>query len=201
MKNIKPILFNTEMVQAILDGRKTQTRRILKVKGCREFVPEPTWSFEDCEKWGAKPKYQPGDILWVRERFEYSDDLEEPYWYYAKYREDYLPEYVTRIKWRPSIHMPKEAARIFLMVTNVRCERLQDISEEDAIAEGAKDSLNRDDMKLLSNLDWVIKRPFGNHQFGFLALWQSINAKKHPWESNPPVWVYEFERIEKPAEL
>ena len=202
--NFKPILFSTEMVQAILAGRKTQTRRIVK--------PQPNYfpytdSKEGHEKTlknyideglknGAiKGKHHIGDILWVRETFcDVSHNLENENCFL--YKADFLGTTAELVKWKPSLFMPKEAARIFLKVTNVRCERLNDITEDDAISEGAKDSLNHDDMKLLSNLDWVIKRPFGNHQFGFLALWDSINAKKHPWKSNPWVWVYEFERIE-----
>ena len=209
--NFKPILFSTEMVQAILAGRKTQTRRNIKnlkgidhnnfIPGDRSFLKSK--GFQQLILRGdfkkaitLKPKYLTGDILWVRETFcDVSHNLENENCFL--YKADFLGTTAELVKWKPSLFMPKEAARIFLKVTNVRCERLQDISEEDAISEGAKDSLNHDDMKLLSNLDWVIKRPFGNHQFGFLALWQSINAKKHPWKSNPWVWVYEFERIEK----
>ena len=215
----KPILFSTEMVQAISDGRKTQTRRPAPFdKFCTEAVlttngkwqeiynnnPDPNKMFPG--GWMAvtnyKSKYQPGDILWVRERFEYSDNLEEPYWYYAKYIQDYLPEYVEQVKWRPSIHMPKEAARIFLKVTSVRCERLQDISEEDAIAEGMEEGyvcgyLNPESTKMK-----VWRMGDGENYelalWAFRALWDSINVKKYPWKSNPWVWVYEFERIEKP---
>lgn len=215
--NFKPILFSTEMVQAILAGRKMQTRRVVNpqpIKFRAKFPIPVSDAIKDNKaliKKGyallgrsgplsgytyGKPKYQPGDILWVREKttqnkisgtFLYGDE--------GDFNAAFSP---FNYKKRPSIHMPKEAARIFLKVTNVRVERLQDISEEDAIAEGANGYLNREDLKRLKDLDWVIKRPFGNYQFGFLALWQSINAKKHPWESNPWVWVYEFERIEKP---
>ena len=189
----KPILFSTEMVQAILAGRKTQTRRILKVKGCREFVPDPTWSLEDCEKWGAKPKYQPGDILWVRETSIFLHNK----WIY---KADNLSEMKLFSGWKPSIFMPKEAARIFLKVTNVRVERLQDISEKDAIAEGV-DMLGETkqyNWKYYKNYNKSQDYTFMSPIDSFESLWQSINAKKHPWESNPWVWVYEFERIEKP---
>jgi len=217
----KPILFSTEMVQANLENRKNQTRRICKVDALAKLIglyakrrlwdrnieecPNPLGHFAKFELDGVemevKSKFTVGDILWVRETFQESECFDfqiKNQFVYKANEADFNFATEHNVNWKPSLFMPKEAARIFLKVTNVRCERLQDISEEDAIAEGAKDSLNRDDMKLLSNLDWVIKRPFGNHQFGFLALWQSINAKKHPWESNPWVWVYEFEKIEKP---
>lgn len=209
----KPILFSTEMVQAILAGRKTQTRRVIKdldginlsdlVPGDRDFLKTKGF-FQlllktDFEKAiTLKPKYKIGDILWVRETYIDVGEKADQYFGGVRFHYKVNQDFVGCWPWKPSIFMPKEAARIFLKVTNVRVERLQDISEEDAIAEGAKDYLNRDDLKMLKDLDWVIKRPFGNYQFGFLALWQSINAKKHPWESNPWVWVYEFEKIEKP---
>lgn len=136
--NFKPILFNTEMVQAILAGRKTQTRRIVKldtgqlIADTVEQISSNYFFFKKDNEAvaGRIPKYQISDILWVREKtiqnnvsekFLYGDEGEltaafSPFLY----------------KKRSSIHMPKEAARIFLKVTNVRCERLQDISEEDA---------------------------------------------------------------------
>ena len=100
--------------------------------------------------------------------------------------------------------MPKEAARIFLKVTNVRVERLQDISEEDAIAEGIYDEPGSVSgrtwyRKFIKESDARINGLFTESaKECFQTLWQSINAKKHPWDSNPWVWVYEFERIEKP---
>lgn len=123
----KPILFNTQMVRAILDGRKTCTRRIVK--------PQPTAHYGvQC----IKPPYQPGDILYVRETWSLRFDGEK-YFYRAdkntSREEKRLLDY-NDVKWRPSIHMPKEAARIWLKVTNVRVERLQDISGEDLIKEG-----------------------------------------------------------------
>lgn len=249
---MKPILFSTEMVQAILEGRKTQTRRVI--------VPQPTHWVDDCHrdvnpvpciieknglKQAVKQPFHIGDILWVRETtkvgtwndeekkidFDYkaSPELVKTPWCYFSDSEKFDKLHLEIIEelnkkgiepdvfddenerfyykwepgksplnWKPSIFMPREAARIFLEVTDVRVERLRDITEKDAIAEGVKDSLSREDFKLLKDLDWVIKRPFGNHQFGFLALWQKINGKKHPWKSNPWVWVYNFKRIEKP---
>jgi hypothetical protein len=123
----KPILFNTQMVRAILDGRKTCTRRIVK--------PQPTAHYGvQC----IKPPYQPGDILYVRETWSLRFDGEK-YFYKAdkntSREEKRLLDY-NDVKWRPSIHMPKEAARIWLKVTNVRVERLQEITEAQTEEEG-----------------------------------------------------------------
>lgn len=202
-QKIKPILFSTEMVQAILAGRKTQTRRLTGLEipnqkpSSYEFLgwdkniavfKSPEGKFRDCE-----PRYREGDILWVRET---TADLRGTF----RYRADNDSDLKLFTGWKPSIHMPKEAARIFLKVTNVRVERLQDISEEDAIAEGIA-SFNhgfggsprgvwyRDYKHLSHNC-----RP----RDSFRTLWQSINGKKHPWDTNPWVWVYTFEQTEKP---
>ena len=206
--NFKPILFSTEMVQSILENRKKQTRRIVNPQPNYLAYTDSTegheitlknYINEGLSNGKITAKYQIGDILWVRETWQTSYNENSKKWD-PIYKADgkFWMDDDGPMKWKPSLFMVKKHCRIFLKVTNVRCERLHDITEDDAISEGAKDSLNHDDMKLLSNLDWVIKRPFGNHQFGFLALWQSINGKKYPWESNPWVWVYEFERIEKP---
>lgn len=172
----KPILFSTEMVKAILEGRKTQTRRIVKKKysntdltiktdkyGSRLIerqndVPEPkrnddgTTTHHLVSIVECKPKYQIGNILWVREifvkirvdpefessriEFAYKASMDDVEKRYGHIKNPLGKRFVDSWKWKPSIHMPKEAARIFLEVTNVRCERLWDISEEDAIAEG-----------------------------------------------------------------
>lgn len=214
----KPILFSTEMVQAILDGRKTQTRRITVdwdqhkpkyiISGQGMYArkyPKPSVYMahfkypesgtDDC---GLVAPLQPGDILWVRESFQYSDDLEEPFWYKQKYKEDFLPEYFERQTWRPSIHMPKEAARIFLKITNVRCERLQDISDNDCLSEG---------IELKQILEGIQHYKFYGAKYltisvdspnrSFKTLWELINGEKS-WIKNPWVWVYTFEKVEKP---
>lgn len=153
----KPILFNTEMVRAILDGRKTVTRRLVKKKGLC-ITGRPKWGLarrEDGSYWfhvanknmetveSIMPPYQPGDILWVREAFAFDtgDPDDECGTGYFVYRSDYgtteddsFPP--SMFKWRPSIHMPREAARIFLSVTDVRVEKLQDITVDSALREG-----------------------------------------------------------------
>lgn len=234
--NFKPILFSTEMVQAILSGRKMQTRRVLKLKtpvdiagvevDCYlrlDLIPTNMQVFYANKKdkqinlysGNEYAKYKPGDILWVRETFcDVSHNLENENCFL--YKADFLGTTAELVKWKPSLFMPKEAARIFLKVTNVRCERLQDISEEDAIAEGI-DCHTDEDGKLqvycypvkgkdktifcdsyISEGIFNLKDPAA---FSFRTLWDSINAKKHPWKSNPWVWVYDFERIEKPEDF
>jgi hypothetical protein len=185
---MKPILFSTSMVQAILDGRKTQTRRVVN--------PQPDRFFEVCDtpgnyhlydvEWGLGriyPKYQVGDILWVRETW--SKDENGEYVYRANYgttEDDSFPP--SMFKWRPSIHMPREAARIFLRVTNVRVERVQDITAHDAIREGMESEI-----------------PFDTVD-EFKELWNNLNAKRgYGWDTNPWVWVVKFERISKEETL
>lgn len=206
------------MIKAILEGRKTQTRRIVKKKytntdfqlrgnslvEIQNDVPvarknengTTTRHFTPYEE--RSPQYQIGDILWVRETWaEFGSGF--------IYKADSFQKHEDiGVKWRPSIHMPKKAARIFLEITNIRCERLQDISEEDAIAEGIKrykfkdkwgyyfyESEHVKDIRDDSYLD-VAKT-------SFYSLWQSINGKKYPWKKNPFVWVYEFKKVEKPT--
>lgn len=204
MSKLKPILFSTPMVQAILKGRKTQTRRICtsslesdcdihKSESIRECHYNDTgWSEREngacrCQN-TTKPKYKIGDILYVKETWQ-----ERPTGkiiYKADFTETDLS--VGRLvfgNWKPSLFMPQAYARIFLKVTNVRVERLQDISEEDAIAEGCDGSKN---IKKLGRGQSAVSE--------YKMLWNSIN-KKNPekqWQSNPYVFVYEFERVEKP---
>jgi hypothetical protein len=167
---IKPILFNTEMVRAILDGRKSCTRRVVK--------PQPT------ARYGAqciKPPYQSGDILYVRETWKRALN---GYYYYEDWQRDDIAD-IT--KWKPSIHMPKEAARIWLRVTDVRVERLQEITSEQIGREGVE-----------------VEYPHvlnGEKRYAFSTLWNSTVKKsdvdRYGWNANPWVWVIEFERCEK----
>ena len=217
--NIKAILFSTEMVQAILEGRKTQTRRIVKsepkINDDTDLELIPDWDgkyddpltlffyykgtktrsiYYDCQL----PLAQIGDILWVRESFQYSDELDEPFWYKQKYKEDYTQEAFDRIKWKPSIHMPKEAARIFLEVTNVRVERLKDISEDDAIAEGIERVSIAPFVHRFQN--YLCNNKFIGPKESFKTLWMKINGIDS-WNTNPWVWVYEFKVVEKPKDF
>lgn len=220
--NFKPIPFNTEMVQAILAGRKTQTRRALKIsqpfldyepdhKFYLRFIPNDEMGplafysnkpqgFISAHCPGEVAKYDIGNILWVRETFCESvtpDIPGESKWKWCYRADSNLP---VVVKWKPSLFMPKEAARIFLKITNVRCERLQDISEEDAIAEGIERYGPFGEFKGDPHPSGGMMRfrAYSKAARAFQDLWDSINAKKHPWKSNPWVWVYDFERIEKP---
>ncbi len=204
---MKPILFNTEMVRAILEGRKTATRRTMKnpppdvpgvkFREVRDGMAVFEWdcSTNLCER---KPPYHPGDILWVRETWcEYIAEHIIDGVRYA-YRANATPtseemRQELGYKWSPSIHMPKEAARLFLRVTGVRVERLQDITFGETKDEGIwhqKDSLVREDLDI-----------FGP----FAVLWdstiKSADLPLYGWEANPWVWVIEFERISKDEAL
>jgi hypothetical protein len=180
----RPILFNTEMVMALLEGRKTCTRRVLKQPfevHPNGYITKPRGTERLCP---YIPPYQPGDILYVRETWckgSYGDEKEKYY-----YKADNNRFFCT---WRPSIHMPKEAARIWLKVTEVRAEHLQDITEEQAISEG----IFIDKYNLHCGYDYV-------SEFSF--LWNSTIKKSdldvYGWLANPYVWVIKFERCEKP---
>jgi hypothetical protein len=187
---MKPILFSSPMVQAILAGRKTQTRRVMN--------PQPTWVLNDGKPlWPTNPKYLTGDILYVRETWShYYDPNGHPYEPVIIYKADFGPEPVDW-NWKPNIFMPKAAARIFLQVTDVRAERLQDITEEDAIAEGIE-CIHESDVKVYRN--YLLKEKLGstNPVNSFSSLWNSINAKTSPWKKNDWVWVYTFKKIENP---
>jgi len=180
---MKPILFNTQMVKAILDGRKTVTRRVYKNFPYNIFdgIEEGTEAFEKRKlALSAIAQHQKGDILYVRETW---NTVDGDYVYRADQEKDYF-------KWKPSIHMPYEAARIFLRVTNVRIEMLQDITMEQVIKEGIT-GLDLEHIALLEN----------HYDIPFAALWDSTLKKSdlelYGWKANPWVWVYEFERISK----
>ena len=196
----KAILFNTPMVQAILDGRKTQTRRLLssphgfdvlwKMEGDLAIFNEEDTPLNVI----VKATYQPGDILYVRETWAESAMLE--YFYKANGDERIQPT----IKWKPSIHMPKAAARIFLKVTAVKAERLQDITEADAIAEGVESFRpvpgDGDPVTRYKLYDSKYEKPcvLYSAKASFTTLWKSINGPKS-WDANPYVFAYSFQRI------
>ena len=210
---IKPILFNTEMVQVILDGRKTCTRRLVK------FLPGENSQWTGYIKDGLmlyngrnepcirKVPYQPGDIMYVRETWQYLYELDgneqiiegTGKYYYAATDTIPFDTYVDasgvtheRVPWHPSIHMPKEAARIWLKVTDVKVERLQDITSEQIYKEGVE-----------------VEEPYvlngEEKRYAFSSLWNSTIKKsdldRHGWDASPWVWVIEFERCEKTEEI
>lgn len=202
----KPIIFNTEMVRAILDGRKTETRRPMKPQplfhtGRRYIFADETCpkKWEDCDDIIATYQYQPGDILYVRETWQQLMEYEilagrprgpqgtlgipatpDQKSYYC-YRADGEIEHIEygKLNWLPSIHMPKEAARIFLKVTEVKVERVQDITEEGAKAEG-----------FASDGNFMAS-------FSFCDTWETIYKNRgYAWDANPWVWVIKFELLE-----
>lgn len=203
---IRPILFNGEMVRAILDGRKTCTRRILK--GGIPFdekaeywnvLKKGEWSGPICSEYFIKQgsPYKLGDILYVRETWCGLPVNEAGHFrghsiYYYRADGDLRPE-GWRGAWHPSIHMPKEAARIWLKVTDVRVERLQDITGKSVLREGINSHVHPD-------ADYFD----GNQREVFAELWDSTIKKSdldsYGWAANPRVLVIEFERCEKPKE-
>lgn len=233
---IKPILFNADMVRAILDGRKSCTRRVVKPqpksKLCYAFAgshksrigkwgyPSKTaykyWnesyklpdniSEEELEKLWNPPCHTDG-ILYVRETWKKAPN---GYYYYEDWQRNDIAD-VT--KWKPSIYMPKEAARIWLKVTDVRMERLQEIDEDGVwdegfrfkppcltrvSADGHTCDLDGPCTSSIKYCDMTMGELFGRE------LWNSTikkaNLDKYGWDANPWVWVIEFERCEKPED-
>ena len=186
----KPILFNTEMVRAIQEGRKTVTRRLVKPQHLRVLdspyrkehpeVPDNVLIDKLCI-----PPYQTGDYLYVRETWSQNNGYKE--YYYKAGRKSEIPPY--NLKWHPSIHMPKEAARIFLRVNDVRVEKLQEIDGKGIISEGIDNGKSNPAMG---------KRWENMQRMAFENLWditiKSKDRNKYGWNANPWVWVIEFER-------
>lgn len=246
----RPIIFSTPMVQAILDGRKTQTRRVIKPqpieKTCfgicegsthKANIGKVGFGEENEVRSYIKTPYQPDDVLWVRETWCQLYELDgndqaientEKYYYAADGcnptpfnhfpDEDGYNGDRGCPRWKPSIHMPRAAARIFLRVKDVRVERVQDISVEDVWREGIDvgDVLPEPDLRSMIPMWDTLSKAKQNeyiamwaksHYFkcldkakeanrAFSELWDSLNAKRgYGWDENPWVWVYEFERI------
>lgn len=189
--SVKPILFSTEMVKAILEGRKTQTRRIIKnvPKGLSE---EETWM----NLLGRKCPYG-NNILWVREKWRKNEiPTGYPYHYYA---DDDIFNFKDNEKWRPSIFMPKDACRVFLKINSVTVQKLHDITEKDAQEEGVKRHIPVPGDGLTCYKNYTSpKTPFygNNAKLSFQTLWEKINSN---WDDNPWVWVINFEITERPV--
>lgn len=225
---IKPILFSTEMVQSLINGTKTQTRRILKPQPKDGYTPKiykgnDSLLHLESRKSRTELEYidwkviQPGTVLWVRETFMKDYFGEGTFAYKASFTQkdelkknnsllDYEP------KWKPSLFMPKDAARLFLKVKSIKVERLQDISNSDAIAEGIyrenyvldesvtiyRNYGSGKDFYSFSEYSWNFGKE--NHSASvasYCTLWEEINGEGS-WNSNPWVWVIEFEQVEKP---
>lgn len=221
----KPIIFNAEMVKAILDGRKTQTRRVIKPQP--EFYGDDcfyTWKnfdpTDDIEKLLLEftPFGELGDYLWVREKFQYYEE-HDVYKFFdgtmmfnsigvlgATFDKDEKP-------WKPSIFMPKKVCRIFLKITDIRVERVQDVRTREIYKEGCpiyslEETIKKSYLDELLNIpkakramamrlmpvDAYIQRPTAKEWFA--DLWNSLNEKRgFGWDINPWVWAIEFERI------
>jgi len=201
MTKKRPILFSAPMVRAILDGRKIQTRRVVKPQPgdgdfaspiiCETYAPvlvnqhgedypgDEVFGFANEEQGWKCPYGSPGDRLWVRETWAHSTD------YDGQFLLDHNPvlyratPVVEPSRWRPSIFMPRWASRITLEITAVCAERLQSILLSDVAAEGLHPN---------NEAGWDTTDPYRD-------LWDSINGKKYPWASNPYVWVVEFRRV------
>ncbi len=214
LKIAKPILFNTEMVNAILSGRKTQTRRVIKNEMTIQPEEEYKYSirgrhmlwneFKTIEEFISFASiYKKGDVIYVRETIlqelnstllpcgDYSTDWGSKVEYVADgakkrflHKNSYDSAYMAK---RPSIHMPKKYARIFLKVTNICVEELQDITDMDIQYEGIKNPIPN----MLSEYSRKQQR-----KFLWKNLWNSTSKKGHKWEDNPYVFVYKFEKIE-----
>ena len=191
---MKPILFNTEMVRAILDGRKTVTRRVVKPQPESRPTPmkkDSCWPGCFAIQGTAKvirPPYQPGDTLWVRETWAKS--MAGTFMYQAD------DKAIMVERWRPSIHMPREAARLFLRVTGVRVERLKDIDGHGILKEGIDNGKSNPAM----GTRWE-----NMQSMAFAELWNNTikpsDRALYGWAANPWVWVIEFERISKDEAL
>jgi hypothetical protein len=214
----KPILFSGPMVKAILEGHKTQTRRVIKPRGVSDDVAQ--WLHAMAKGVDMPCPYKPGDRLWVRETFvleKWEDEPKPPsdrplfhepengefepeYWLWPHYKAtDPAPELCyedeenddgePKCKWRPSIFMPRWASRITLEIINVRVERLKDIGRNDAKAEGVSAIFT-------NSIDHFKRGVLNPYVANFSILWDSINDKRgFGWNFNPWVWVIEFKKV------
>lgn len=231
---MKPILFSTEMVQAILDNRKSQTRRVVKPQltkqwAVEKFCKDGPGTVDSCDLTAAdmemdelfeKCRYgKIGTILWVRETWARFAGIDEsnPFIYKADgcWNAQGVdgPVHCEGSRWKPSIHMPKGACRLFLKITDIRVERLQDISEEDAIAEGVQENIcNEKDRQTCPsssckdgccgvgeyyNYESIDMEPCYSAVESYETLWTKINGPDS-WNLNPWVFVISFECTEKP---
>lgn len=209
----RPILFSAPMVRAILEGRKTVTRREIKPsmrsadtqfelhqQPDGSWMPLHTFDESSMDDQGTEhqikcPYGKPGDRMWVRETFNSSADcrppVAEPFIYAADLNSDGRTKWAAR--WKPSIHMPRIASRILLEITDVRVERLQDVSDDQALAEGVRlytDHAELGDWYHVEGIDTYSASP----KKSFELLWSSINGAD-AWNSNPWCWAVEFKRV------
>lgn len=201
---MKPILFNTEMVRAILDGRKTVTRRVIHIPNYGYFMTEPP---------RVVSRYQTGDILYVRETWTIlpvtpGDNFRPSGVYYYKADGDMRPDRYRDNGWHPSIHMPKEAARIFLRVQDVHVERVQEMSDIDAAKEGIQSYWSTpydNDPPFIGRAKGIGNDLCFTRREAFGQIWDSTvkpsDRALYGWDANPWVWVIDFERISRDEAL
>lgn len=204
---MKPILFNTDMVRAILEGRKTVTRRVVKPQPMAVYFDRKVYDDDGLyvivgNKNGRLEQielpYYPGDILYVRETWQYIETVSADIRIAGQYiyKADWNGE--KPLAWRPSIQMPREAARIFLRVTDVRVERLQNMTEADAFAEGFEAIVCNHPCGIPCT-DCMNTGYLEPAMVGFVDMWNSTikpaDRALYGWDANPWVWVIEFERI------
>lgn len=204
----RPILFSADMVRAILDGRKTQTRRIIKPqpvlfptgwqygKGYKNSCSVSASPATDVLYPFECPYGKPGDRLWVRETWnQIFNGITDEYIYGATDSDVF-----SETKWRPSIHMSRAASRITLQITDIRVQRLHDITEADAIAEGLHTTTpNGGPNKYYDNYHtgrWMEPEFLNNPILSYRTLWEKINGPG-TWDANPWVWAITFQKIEQ----
>lgn len=209
MPNERPILFSGPMVRAILEGRKTVTRRICKPQPSAhahttsaEGNPMSAW-WETGKDINHCPYGQPGERLWVRETWARVGTTDPGYLTYRATYPRCLPAGLENVpadirdageRWRPSIHMPRTACRILLEITAVHVERLQDITEEQAVAEGVDRPENIRDVDVSDGAERELFNAMNQPRDRFKRLWADINGAES-WNANPWVWVVEFKRV------
>lgn len=196
------ILFSAPMVLALLDGRKTQTRRLVNPKmylvvdgdeTTGRIVEQSDPQFGKCaEEYAPCPYGQPGDRLWVRETWCHlpwsaGAEKQSPKDEYVGIRYRATWDRSHHLPWIPAIHMFRWASRITLEITDVRVQRVQDISEEDALAEGCDGDCGVGNMRVWAEM--------GRCRYHFAGLWDDINGKRAPWSDNPWVWCISFKRV------
>jgi len=197
----RPILFSAPMVRAILDGSKTQTRRVVKGMALEWLSPDMfTPAFVASTGNDMCPYGKVGDRLWVKEAIRawtFIDDDGPCVEYVADGHIHDDATWVWKRDYLPSMFMPRGLSRITLEITDVRVQRLQDLSEDDARAEGCERESSPEDC---SDMDGILNAECGyfpsrSYVGGFENLWDSLNAKRAPWASNPWVWVVSFARL------
>lgn len=226
----KPILFSGEMVRAILEGRKTQTRRVCErpvSTSQNHLTHDPMVLYKSAwlkpKEWS--PYGKPGDQLWVRETFvleRWEDEpafaadkptqyypgdgteFDEPYWLRPHYRAtDPAPDLCDeedndpQCKWRPSIFMPRWVSRLTLEIVNIRVERLQDITKDDAKAEGVSNVWSWDAERNNKHPEHFRRALLNPYVANYSVLWDELNFKRgFGWNLNPWVWIIEFKKVE-----